>query len=169
MGSDRANPGAPNLNGQNGPPQAQGVEQKHWPGRPLICYNVVFSPQNPGNDISETLDSNIFVWARPGPLENSCIYGAQLVRLALLLGGGPSKFLNRGPPDITLRHWLFHRASKQNQIGKVAGLLVKSGTLEHVTPEQHHSGIRNTRTPKILNLLKIWGKKLPGVVKFSCR
>jgi hypothetical protein len=39
-----------------------------------------------------------------GPLENSCIYGAQLVPLALLLGG-PSKILNRGPPDITLRHW----------------------------------------------------------------
>jgi hypothetical protein len=38
------------------------------------------------------------------PLENSCIYGAQLVPLALLLGG-PSKILNRGPPDITLRHW----------------------------------------------------------------
>jgi hypothetical protein len=23
-------------------PQAQAVERKHWPGRPLICYNVVF-------------------------------------------------------------------------------------------------------------------------------
>jgi hypothetical protein len=52
----------------------------------------------------------------------------------------------------------------RNQMGKVAALLVKSGTLE-----QHHSGIRNTKTPKILNLLKIRGKKLPGVVKFSCR
>ena len=41
MGSDRDNPGAPNLNGPNGAPQAQAIEQKHWPG-PLICYNVVF-------------------------------------------------------------------------------------------------------------------------------
>jgi hypothetical protein len=42
MGSDRAEPGAPNPNGPNGGPQAQAVEQKHWPGRPLIYYNVVF-------------------------------------------------------------------------------------------------------------------------------
>jgi hypothetical protein len=42
-------------------------------------------------------------------------------------------------------------------MGKVAGLLVKSGI-----PEQHHSGIRNTRTPKILNLLKIRGEKITG-------
>jgi hypothetical protein len=39
MGSDRANPGAPNHNELNGAPQAQTVEQKLWPGRPLICYN----------------------------------------------------------------------------------------------------------------------------------
>jgi hypothetical protein len=46
---------------------------------------------------------------------------------------------------------------------KVAGLLVKPGTPEHGTPEQHHSGIRNTRTPKIpLNLLKIRGGKITG-------
>ena len=37
MGSDRANPGAPNPNGPNGGPQAQAVK----PG-PLICHNVVF-------------------------------------------------------------------------------------------------------------------------------
>jgi hypothetical protein len=42
MGSDRAKPGAPNHNELNGGPQAQAVEQKHWPGRPLIYYNVVF-------------------------------------------------------------------------------------------------------------------------------
>ena len=43
MGSDRANPGAPNPNVPNGGPEAQAVEQKHWPaGRPPICYNVVF-------------------------------------------------------------------------------------------------------------------------------
>jgi hypothetical protein len=41
MGSDRANPGAPNHIGPNVAPQAQAVEQKHWPG-PLICHNVVF-------------------------------------------------------------------------------------------------------------------------------
>ena len=41
MGSDRVNPGASNQNGPNGGPQAQAVEQKHWPG-PLICHNVVF-------------------------------------------------------------------------------------------------------------------------------
>jgi hypothetical protein len=40
----------------------------------------------------------------------------------------------------------------------VTGPLVKPGT-----PEQHHSGIRNTRTPKIpLNLLKIRGEKITG-------
>jgi hypothetical protein len=67
MGSDRSNPGAPNHNGPNGGPQAQAVEQKHWP-RPLICHNVVFwpsefckiSPQSLGNGISETLDSKNF-------------------------------------------------------------------------------------------------------------
>jgi hypothetical protein len=41
MGSDRENPGAPNPNGLNGGPQAQAIQQKHWPV-PLICYNVVF-------------------------------------------------------------------------------------------------------------------------------
>jgi hypothetical protein len=41
MGSDRANPGALNPNEPIGGPQTQAVEQKHWPGRPLICYNVV--------------------------------------------------------------------------------------------------------------------------------
>ena len=40
MGSDRVNPGPPTPMGQMGGPQA--VEKKHWPGRPLICYNVVF-------------------------------------------------------------------------------------------------------------------------------
>jgi hypothetical protein len=44
MGSDRANPGAPNPNRPNGGPKAQAIEQKHQPGRPLICYNVVFWP-----------------------------------------------------------------------------------------------------------------------------
>jgi hypothetical protein len=41
MGSDRENPGANNPNGLNGGPQAQAIQQKHWPG-PLICYDVVF-------------------------------------------------------------------------------------------------------------------------------
>jgi hypothetical protein len=39
-----------------------------------------------------------------------------------------------------------------------------TGTTEHGTPEQHHSGTRNTGTLKILNLLKI-RKKIPGCVK----
>jgi hypothetical protein len=34
-------PGGPNPNGPNGAPQAQALEQKHWPGL-LICHNVVF-------------------------------------------------------------------------------------------------------------------------------
>jgi hypothetical protein len=39
-----------------------------------------------------------------GTALDSCLgYGARLVPLAFLLGG-PSKILNRGPPDITLRH-----------------------------------------------------------------
>jgi hypothetical protein len=92
------------------PPQAQAVEQKHCPG-PLINYNVVFWPsefckissQSLGNGISESQDSNIFQ-VSPGPLENLCIYGARLVHLALLLGGGFENF-EPGPPDITLRHW----------------------------------------------------------------
>jgi hypothetical protein len=37
-----------------------------------------------GNGISESLDSKIFRVSMPGPLENLCIYGAQLV-MALLL------------------------------------------------------------------------------------
>jgi hypothetical protein len=40
LGASLGEPGSPNPNGPNGAPQA--VEQKHWPGRPLICYNVVF-------------------------------------------------------------------------------------------------------------------------------
>jgi hypothetical protein len=44
MGSDRADPGAPNPNRPNGGPKAQAIEQKHRPGRPLMCYNVVFWP-----------------------------------------------------------------------------------------------------------------------------
>jgi hypothetical protein len=42
-----------------------------------------------------------------GLLKNLCIYGGRLVPLTLIVGG-PSKMLNRGPPDITLRHWLSH-------------------------------------------------------------
>ena len=33
MGSDRANPGAPNPNRPNGGPKAQAIEQKHRPAR----------------------------------------------------------------------------------------------------------------------------------------
>jgi hypothetical protein len=39
MGSDRANPGAPNLNGPNGGPQAQAVEQKQWPGYVTMSFS----------------------------------------------------------------------------------------------------------------------------------
>jgi polyisoprenoid-binding protein YceI len=45
---------------------------------------------------------------------------------------------------------------------KLIGLLVKPGTPEHGTPEQHHSGTRNTGTLKILNLLKIQKKNTGG-------
>ena len=37
-----------------------------------------------------------------------------------------------------------------------------TGTPEHGTPEQHHSGTRNTGTLKILNLLKIRKKNTGG-------
>jgi hypothetical protein len=65
--------GGPNPNELNGGPQYQAVEQKHWQGRPLICYNVIFwpsefckfSPQSPENGISETLDSKIFRVSMP--------------------------------------------------------------------------------------------------------
>jgi hypothetical protein len=40
MGSDRANPGAPNHNEPNGGPQARAVEQKHWPGQGCIKYFI---------------------------------------------------------------------------------------------------------------------------------
>jgi hypothetical protein len=110
-------PGAPNPNGSNRGPQAQSVEQKHWPGRPLICYNVVFWPsefckvslQSPGSGISETLDSKISGWACPGP-HRKLVHARRSTRSTALNSGtytrGPSKILNQGPPDITLRHWL---------------------------------------------------------------
>jgi hypothetical protein len=115
MGSDRANPGAPNQNGPNGGPQAQAVEQKHWPG-PLICHNVIFwpsefckiSPQSLGNGISETLDSKIFRMSKPWT-PRKLVHIRPSTRAfgtSTRGGGGPSKILNRGPPDITLRHWL---------------------------------------------------------------
>ena len=37
-----------------------------------------------------------------------------------------------------------------------------NGTPERGTPEQHHSGTRNTGTLKILNLLKIRGENTGG-------
>jgi hypothetical protein len=49
-------------------------------------------------------------------------------------------------------------------MGKVAVMLVTLGT-----PEHRNSIIPEYGTPKILNLLKIRGEKLPGVVKFSCK
>jgi hypothetical protein len=81
-----------------------------WPSE--FCK---ISPQRPRDGISESLDSKIFALAYHAldPLENSCIYGAQLVPLALPLGG-PSKILNRGPLDITLRHW--HRQGLTTEI-----------------------------------------------------
>ena len=47
-------------------------------------------------------------------------------------------------------------------------LLVKPGTPEHGTPEQHHSGTRNTGTLKILNLLKIRKKNTGGCENYCC-
>jgi hypothetical protein len=47
MGSDWENPRAPNPNGPNGGPQAQTVEQKHWPG-PL---NVTMSFSDHQNSV----------------------------------------------------------------------------------------------------------------------
>jgi hypothetical protein len=76
-----------------------------WPSE--FCK---ISPQSPRDGISESLDSKIFALAYAlDPLKNSCIYGAQLVPLALPLGG-PSKILNRGALDITLRHCCIHNA-----------------------------------------------------------
>jgi hypothetical protein len=114
MGSDRANPGAPNLNGPNGGPQAQAVEQKQWPG-PRICLNVVFwpsefckiSPQNRGNGISESLDSKIFRMNMPWtPRKLVHIRRSTRAFGTSTRGWGLSKILNRGPLDITLRHWV---------------------------------------------------------------
>ena len=59
--------------------------------------------------------------------------------------------------DIYCAHLFFYR------------LLVKpcrnNGTPEQGTPEQHHSGTRNTGTLKILNLLKIREKNTGGCMK----
>ena len=44
----------------------------------------------------------------------------------------------------------------------IMAIIVKPGTTEHGTPEQHHSGTRNTGTLKILNLLKIRKKNTGG-------
>ena len=65
--------------------------------------SVKWLTQSPGNGISESLDSKIF-HVSPGSPENSCIYGAQLVPLALLPGGGFENF-EPGASSITLRHW----------------------------------------------------------------
>jgi hypothetical protein len=110
MCSDR---GPPTPMGQNGGPQAQAVEQKHWPGRSLIYYNVVFwpselckiSPQTPGNGIQEILDSKISAWACPGP-PRKLVHIRRSIHAFATSTRGPSKILNQGPPDITLRHWI---------------------------------------------------------------
>jgi hypothetical protein len=104
MGSDRANPGAPNHNGPNGGPQAQAVEQKHWPG-PLICHNVVFwpsefckiSPQSLGNGISETLDSKIFRMSKPWTPRKLVHIRRSTRAFGTSTRGGLRKFWTGGP------------------------------------------------------------------------
>ena len=80
---------------------------------PLICHNVVFlpsefckiSPQSLGNGISETLDSKIFRMSMPWtPRKLVHIWRSTRAFGTSTRGGGASKILNRGPPDITLRH-----------------------------------------------------------------
>jgi hypothetical protein len=112
MGSDRANPGAPNPNGPNGGPQAQAIEEKHWPWGPLIGYNVVFwpsefckiSPQRLGNGISEFRDSRFKHFPDEHALENLCIYGARLMPWNFYYRGAFENF-EPGHPDIMLCHW----------------------------------------------------------------
>ena len=99
--------------GQMGAPRAQAVEQKHWPG-PLVCHNVVFSPsefckispQSRGNGISESLDSKIFRVSMPWTPRKLVHIRRSTRAFGTSTRGGASKILNRGPPDITLRHWI---------------------------------------------------------------
>jgi hypothetical protein len=66
-----------------------------------ILWNL--SPKSRKRHFRESRFKNFLDEQALDPLENLCIYGARLVPLALLLGG-PSKMLNWGPSDITLRH-----------------------------------------------------------------
>jgi hypothetical protein len=59
--------------------------------------------------------------------------------------------------DIYCAHLFFYRLLVNQEHRN-------NGTPEQGTPEQHHSGTRNTGTLKILNLLKIRREKIPGGV-----
>jgi hypothetical protein len=62
------------------------------------------SPFGPGNGISESLDSNIFRVSMPRT-PKKLVHIRRSARAFGTSTRGPSKILNRGPPDITLRHW----------------------------------------------------------------
>jgi hypothetical protein len=106
MGSDRANPGAPNPNVPNGGPPGSGCRAKTLAREASDMLQCRFLTIRILENLSLKSGKRHFRDSRfknfPGehaldPLENSC---ARLVPLAFLLGG-PSKILNRWPPDIT--------------------------------------------------------------------
>ena len=69
----------------------------------LISESCKISPQSPGNGISETLDSKIFRVSMPWT-PRKLVHIRRSTRAFATSTGEPSKSLNRGPPDITLRH-----------------------------------------------------------------
>jgi hypothetical protein len=111
MGSDRANPGAPNPNGPNGGPQTQAVEQKHWPG-PLICHNVVFWPSefckmaHPKSGKWHFRESRFKNFPCEPWIPRKLVHIRCSTRAfgTSTRGGGFENF-EPGAPCITLRHW----------------------------------------------------------------
>jgi hypothetical protein len=104
MGSDRANPGASTPMGQMGAPRIRLLSKNI--GQGLWYVTMSFSDRQSSvkslpkvwEMAFQRLQIQIFSgWACPGPLENSCIYGARLVPLTLLLGGGLQRFWTGGP------------------------------------------------------------------------
>jgi hypothetical protein len=104
MGSDRENPGAPNPNGPNGGPPGLGDRAKTLARASdmlqcrfltiRILWNL--SPKSRKWHFRDSRFKNFPDEHARDPLENSCIYGARLVPLALLLAG-LRKFWTGGP------------------------------------------------------------------------
>jgi hypothetical protein len=103
-------PGGPQPQWAKWGPPGSGCRAKTL-ARANICHNVVFgpsefckiSPQSLGNGISETLDSKIFRMSKPWT-PRKLVHIRRSTRAFGTSTRGGGAFLNRGPPDITLRH-----------------------------------------------------------------